>query len=125
MGFRRNKGKQVEEKAQSVKGKTTSSASKGKSSNFIRIGTIMSTKDGEKVFMSLINPEEDQHAKFQSLILVDNEGNDRVVTGMYSSTIEESLQRLVKSGHLTEEEAEERLKKCPETVLAEVSFIVD
>ena len=122
MGFRR-KTQQTESKHQQSSGSSKDS-SKGKqgskSGNFVRVGTLMQTKDGSKVFLKITDPSEDKYAKFEE-ITVDG----RKVKGVMTDTVEEVLERLVKSGAITEEQAEDRLNRTPDTILGEVTFILE
>lgn len=125
MGFRRKTAevKQETKQAESnVKGKASADRNtlKGKSSDFVKFGTLMRTKDGERIFVNFNNPDEDKYAKF-SEILVDG----RKVKSISTSSVEEIVERLVASGHLTEEQAQERLNKTPETILGDVTFILE
>jgi wyosine [tRNA(Phe)-imidazoG37] synthetase (radical SAM superfamily) len=119
MGFRRKTAEQKEAPKQSSNSKVADKGSKGKS-DFVKFATLMRTKDGERTFVSFNDPTDDKYAKFEE-ILVDG----RKVKAISTSSVEEVLERLVKAGHLTEDQAQERLNKTPETIIGEVTFILE
>lgn len=121
MGFRRKTAEQKEAPKQSSNSKVADKGSSRGKSDFVKIGTLMRTKDGEKTFVSFSDPETDgKYAKFQE-ILVDG----RKVKGISTSSVEEIVERLVASGHLTEEQAQDRLDKTPTTIIGDVTFILE
>lgn len=113
MGFRRKQQeapKQPERKAETSKGSNKSSGKPLPKS--AKLGAIMSTKDGERLFLSV--QQEGDYA-------VELTVNGRKVKGIFTKTPEENLAGMVERGVITEEEMEERLSKIPDTVVAEVT----
>lgn len=104
---------EVEESVKKTEGKVSTGEKKEYQANpdyLNDVFTIMRTKDGEKVFLSL-NPN------FKGEITVNGRSIDKV----YTEHPFDRLERLVSDGKISEAVAQERAEKVPDTILGNVT----